>query len=66
MELQKEPSDRRDHRRACRNYGYGHCYSRSGWMGNGMHLTVGCDGDCRRMKIYDNKHGLKGPFKIDY
>lgn len=66
MEQQKEPIERRAYRCTCRNYGYGHCYYKSGWLGNGTHITIGCDGGCRRMKNYDKKHGLQGPFKIEY
>lgn len=63
--LPKEPQERFLHRRSCRNMGYsGICYkkSRFGALGNGerFHITLGCNGDCRRMKIWDTKHGYKG------
>lgn len=31
------------------------CCRKSGWYGN-FHVTIGCDGDCRRMEQYDKKH----------
>lgn len=36
----------------CKHYGYGgNCHKKS--LGNGMfHITMGCDGDCARMKRY--------------
>lgn len=36
----------------CKHYGYGgNCYKKS--LGNGtFHITMGCDGDCARMKRY--------------
>lgn len=63
--VQKEPGERRQHRCACKHYSYGYCCARSGWMGAGIHITAGCDGNCQRMSAFDRKHGLTGPFKIE-
>ena len=66
----KEPQERFLHRVSCPNMGYyGNCYkhSGSGTFGDGgmYHITIGCNGDCRRMKIWDTKHGYKGmEFKL--
>jgi hypothetical protein len=66
----KEPQERFLHRVSCPNMGYsGNCYKRSGYgkLGDGsvFHISRGCDGDCRRMKIWDTKHGFKGvEFKL--
>lgn len=66
----KEPQERVAHRLACHDMGYsGNCYKKSGFgsMGDGtfFHITRSCDGDCRRMKIWDTKHGFKGvQFKL--
>lgn len=56
----QEPERRRIYRRTCKHYGmYGQCYKHSGWAGN-FHISVGCNGNCRRMKAYDKKYGLTG------
>lgn len=41
----------------CKHYGYGgNCHKKS--LGNGMfHITMGCDGDCARMKRYRKLKG---------
>lgn len=68
--LTKEPQERFLHRIECKSMGYtGNCYKHSGYgsFGDGgvFHITRGCDGDCRRMKIWDTKHGYKGvKFKL--
>jgi hypothetical protein len=32
-----------------------------------VHILMGCDGSCRRMKIFDNKHGYAGQeFEIEF
>lgn len=64
-----EPIERFQHRLACKNLGYsGNCYKRSGWTsigGGACHLSLGCNGECRRMKIWDTQHGFKGvEFKL--
>ena len=62
--LTKEPLERYQHRMACPHMGYyENCYKHSGsgtFGGTPIHITCGCDGDCRRMKIWDTKHGYKG------
>jgi hypothetical protein len=36
----------------CKHYGYGdQCYKKSGYSGK-FHITMGCDGNCARMKRY--------------
>lgn len=68
--LTKEPQERFLHRLSCPNIGYsGNCYKKSGSfaLGDGgfAHITIGCDGDCRRMKIWDTQHCFKGvKFKL--
>ena len=67
--LPPEPMERFEHRMRCKHYGYyGQCYKHSGYCGIGggvAHITMACDGSCRRMKIWDTQHGLKGiNFKI--
>lgn len=68
--LPKEPKARYLHRIACPNMGYsGNCYkhSDSGTFGDGtvFHISIGCDGNCRRMRKWDTKHGYKGvEFKL--
>ena len=42
------------YRYKCKHFFYESCRKKSGYYG-GMHLLMGCDGDCRRMKNYDNK-----------
>lgn len=62
----EEPIDRAIYRSQCRSYGYtGSCYKYSGMYGPTLHITMACDGNCRRMKLYDSKNGLKGQeFKL--
>ena len=68
--LTKEPKERVMHRLTCPNMGYaGNCYKHSGSCafgdGSFAHITMGCNSDCRRMKIWDTKHGYKGvEFKL--
>lgn len=60
-----EPADRAFHRLECKHNGYGICILQSGYRGKNCHITVACNGKCRRMKIWDTKHGYKGvEFKI--
>ena len=64
-----EPIERFEHRIDCKFLGYsGICYKRSGscqFGGALCHLSIGCDGGCRRMKMWDSKHGYKGiEFKL--
>jgi len=62
----KEPIERMTHRHLCKYHGYGSCYKRSGMYGP-VHILMGCDGSCRRMKIFDNKHGYAGQeFEIEF
>lgn len=66
----KEPAEREVYRATCKHYGYcGNCMKHSGYFGIGGsfgHITMGCDGNCRRMKLWDTKHGYKGvEFKLD-
>jgi hypothetical protein len=35
----------------CKYYAGGVCARKSGWCG-GFHFSMGCDGDCARMKRY--------------
>lgn len=65
----KEPVERTMYRMACKNIGYtGTCFKHSGYFGIGggtAHISMGCDGNCRRMKLWDTKHGFKGvEFKL--
>jgi hypothetical protein len=68
--LTKEPQERFLHRLECPNMGFGgNCYKHSGSCsfgdGSFAHITMGCNGDCRRMKIWDTKQGYKGvEFKL--
>ena len=67
--LPVEPLERMEHRMGCKHYSYGNCYKRSGYYGPHLHITMGCtpNCDCRRMKIFDTKHGLeKGVEYADY
>lgn len=62
---------REEYRMKCKYYGCGDiCLKESGFYGglrfknqetgkcgySGMHFTIACHGDCRRMKNYDKKH----------
>ena len=38
----------------CKHFALEECMKKSGYYG-GMHFLMGCDGDCRRMKNYDNR-----------
>lgn len=66
-----EPRERTEHRLRCRNMGMdGNCYNLSrktrgpGFM---THILMGCDGVCRRMKMWDAQNGYKGQkFKLEY
>ena len=67
--LPVEPLERMEHRIVCKHYSYGNCCKRSGYYGPTLHITMGCtpNCDCRRMKIFDTKHGLeKGVEYEDY
>lgn len=59
--LPLEPLERMEHRMGCKHYSYGHCCKRSGYYGPNLHITMGCtpNCDCRRMKIFDTKHGIE-------
>lgn len=64
-----EPVERTAYRAVCKHCGYtGSCFKHSGYFGFGggvAHITMACDGKCRRMVIWDNKHGYKGvEFKL--
>ena len=61
-----EPAERAWHREQCKHNSYGNCCKRSGWYGPNVHITIGCtpNCDCRRMKIFDTKHGL--PKGVEY
>ena len=65
-----EPVDRAMHRLACKHNSYGNCMKRSGWVGPGCHILMGCSANthCRRMVIFDNKHGYPrdAEYKEDY
>nr|DAG46485.1 MAG TPA: hypothetical protein [Caudoviricetes sp.] len=52
--MEKETIERTLYRHNCKYFSYENCMKKSGWYG-GMHLLMGCDGDCRRMKNYDKK-----------
>ena len=56
-----EPAERFEHRMRCPALGSYNmsCYRRSGG-GNGFFIDMGCspNAGCRRMKIFDTKHGL--------
>lgn len=60
MKKPKEPMARTAHRFTCKHYSYGICIKQSGFVGPGVHITIGCtpNSNCRRMKIYDTKNGL--------
>lgn len=65
----KEPTERLLYRIGCKHIGYtGTCFKHSGYfgIGDGMaHISMGCNGKCRRMVLWDNKHGYKGvEFKL--
>lgn len=66
---QEEPTERYLHRMRCKNMGYEEiCYKHSGSfpvLGGCGHITLRCNGKCRRMTIWDNKNGYKGvEFKL--
>lgn len=54
-------SEREMYRIKCKHYlpENEQCCLKSGWHGS-VHLLIGCDGDCRRMKNYDKKHANNG------
>lgn len=52
--METETQERMIHRYKCKHFFYENCRKKSGYYG-GMHLLMGCDGDCRRMKNYDKK-----------
>lgn len=54
MDMETETQERMIHRYKCKHFFYENCRKKSGYYG-GMHLLMGCDGDCRRMKNYDKK-----------
>ena len=54
MEMEMETQERMVYRYKCKHFSYENCMKKSGYYG-GIHLLMGCDGDCRRMKNYDNK-----------
>ena len=51
-----EQYEREEYRMKCKHYLHENeqCCLKSGWQGD-FHFTIGCDGDCRRMKNYDKK-----------
>ena len=60
METIDEPFERAYYRYKCKHYAKecGQCYMKSG--GNNIsHLNCGCDGECKRMKRYDQMNGYK-------
>jgi hypothetical protein len=66
METIEEPFERSYYRYKCKHYAKecGQCYMKSG--GNGKcNWDYNCDGDCKRMKRYDQMHGYKNTeFKL--
>ena len=66
METIDEPFERSYYRYKCKHYAKecGQCYMKSG--GNGKcNWDYNCDGDCKRMKRYDQMHGYKNTeFKL--
>lgn len=52
--MARETKERMMHRFNCKHFHYESCTKRSGFYGS-CHILMGCDGKCRRMKIYDNK-----------
>lgn len=66
--LPVEPTERAIHRFECKHYSYGNCCKRSGYYGPTLHITMGCtpNCDCRRMKIFDTKHGLPKGIEYEY
>ena len=67
METIEEPFERSYYRYKCKHYAKecGQCYMKSG--GNGKcNWDYNCDGDCKRMKRYDQMHGYKNTeFKLN-
>ena len=60
----KEPDERIIIRRECKHYDYGQCIAQSGWLGNGEHQYVQCNGNCNRMREYDRAQGYTDKFEI--
>lgn len=57
-EIPEEPTERWLYRMKCKHYGMeGICLKHSGYLNKTTHITLQCDGDCRRMKNYDKKKG---------
>ena len=57
IELPEEPQERYLYRIGCKHYGMeGICFKHSGYLNKTTHITLQCDGNCRRMKNYDKKH----------
>lgn len=56
-----EPIERFQHRMACKSLlTEGICALLSSkYSGAKFHITLGCAGRCRRMKLWDSKHGYK-------
>ena len=52
--IMEEPHERAVYRWRCKHFSYESCMKRSGWYG-GLHIHMGCDGNCRRMKNYDRR-----------
>ena len=50
----EETHERAVYRCRCKHFSYESCMKRSGWYG-GLHILMGCDGNCRRMKNYDRR-----------
>ena len=52
--IMEETHERAVYRWRCKHFSYENCMKRSGWYG-GLHILMGCDGNCRRMKNYDRR-----------
>lgn len=52
-----QQTEREEYRMKCKHYlpENEQCCLKSGWQGD-FHVTIGCDGICRRMKNYDKKN----------
>lgn len=60
MNIIDEPFERAYYRYKCKHYAKecGQCYMKSG-SNSISHLNWGCDGECKRMKRYDQMNGYK-------
>ena len=59
MNIIDEPFERAYYRYKCKHYAKecGQCYMKSGGKGQ-SHIEWGCDGECKRMKRYDQMNGF--------